>query len=189
MEHSKAKLLKSVVVRFKKRQKQLLIPKKALSNFDFSLKENMTNEFIIINSNIGFAIYYASEKDYSELIKQNIIKYCNSSIEKLDFLYDLDVNTLKINFTQVFITFSRYPQLFLAYVKKFIHLRKRYSASEVVMPQLIIYYEQALKDLYNSGKLPFAKKIVALNGGFKEAYSGSLSISLAKKMTSQEHIN
>ncbi len=189
MKHSKSKLLKSVVIRFKNRQKRLLISKNALNNFDFFLQKNIEGEFVIINSNVGFAVYYASEKNYSELIKQNILKHCNNSIEELAFLYDLNANSLKANFTQVFITFSKYPQLFLAYVKKFVSLRKRYNSSRIVMPQLSCFYKQALKELQHSGKLPFAKKIIALNSNFEKSYSSPLLISLAKKMTTQEHIN
>jgi len=186
-----SKFLKSVSIRFKKRQKRLLITKDAIPFFETFLKESIGNEVVVINTNIGLGVYYASPKDYSNVIKKSVLvyalKYDNS--EELIFLYDLNYDTLKINFSKALFTFANYPQLFLAYVKKFVHLRNQNSKSKIVMPELDNLYEQALKELYQKNKLPFAEKIMSIDGKFfKERKDSILSI-LAKKLNTKEHLN
>jgi len=186
-----SQLLKSVSIRFKKRQNRLLIPKNSISLFESFLKESIGNEIVIINTNIGLGIYYASENDFSKIIKQSVLLYTikRNDVNDLDFLYDLNYDTLKVNFSRAFITFASYPQLFLAYVKKFVHLRNQHVHSKIVMPQLDNLYEQALKELYQQNKLPFTDKIMAIDGDFFKKRKDPLLASLAEKMNAKEHFN
>jgi len=186
-----SELLKSVTIRFKKRQNRLLISKNSIPHFETFLKDSIGEEVVIINTNIGLGIYYASKKDCSDIIKQSVILYTlkRNDINELDFLYDLNLETLKINFSRAFFTFSAYPQLFLAYVKKFVHLRKQHANSKVVMPQLDNLYELALKELYQQGKLPFAEKIMTIDGDFFRKRKNPLLTTLADKMRTKDHFN
>jgi len=186
-----AELLKSVTIRFKKRQNRLLISKNSISLFETFLKESIGEEVIVINTNIGLGIYYASEKDCSNIIKQSVILYTlkRNDVNELDFLYDLNLETLKTNFSRALFTFAKYPQLFLAYVKKFAHLRSQNTQSKIVMPQLDNLYELALKELHQQGKLPFAEKIMAIDGDFFKKRKNPLLLNLANKMRTKDHLN
>jgi len=178
MSDTSSELLKSVTIRFKKRQKRLLISKNTMDLFEAFLKDSIGNEIIIVNTNIGLGIYYASAKDYSDVIKQSVLIYTleKNNPEEFTFLYDLNFETLKINFSNALFTFAAYPQLFLAYVKKFVHLRQQHTSSKIVMPHLNNLYEQALKDLYKQGNLPFAEKIMAISISSSGRCSSSLGI-------------
>jgi len=186
-----SELLKSVTIRFKKRQNRLLISKNTIPLFETFLKESIGEEVVVINTNIGLGIYYASKKNCSDIIKQSVILYTlkRNDLSELDFLYDLNLETLKINFSRALFTFASYPQLFLAYVKKFVHLRKQHVNSAVVMPQLNDLYELALKELYQQGKLPFAEKIMAIDGDFFKKRKNPLLASLADKLRTKDRLN
>mgnify|MGYP000456996700 CR=1 FL=1 len=49
METSKSELLKSVVIRFKKRRNKLLIPKSELDFLEVFLKKNISDDIVVIN--------------------------------------------------------------------------------------------------------------------------------------------
>lgn len=189
METSKSELLKSVVIRFKKRRSKLLIPKDELRFVEVFLKKNISDDIVIINTNIGLGIYYAAKKDYSEIIEHCILSHSNESSEKLIFLKDQNLEGLKVNFTKAFYTFAEYPRLFFSYVKKFIHLRKKYSESALVMPMLNRLYLNAINHLNDQGTLPFVNKIVALDHHFIQSKPNTILADLASKIASKEHLN
>lgn len=189
METSKSDLIKSVVIRFKKRQNKLLIPKSELDFLEVFLKKNISDDSVVINTNIGLGIYYASEKDHSEIIRHCILSHSQQNNETLIFLKDQGFEGLKINFTKAFYTFADYPRLFFAYVKKFVHLRKKYAESTVVMPILNKLYLNTLSKLNKEGRLPFVNKILALDRNFEEFQNPTIVTALAKKIITKEHLN
>lgn len=191
MEGDASKLLKSVSIRFKKRQKKLLITKDKMALFNTFLKESIGNEVVVINTNIGLGVYYASSKDHSSSIKKSVLLYAlkHHNLDELTFLYDLNYDTLKINFSNAFFTFAKYPQLFLAYVKKFVHLRNQNVDSKIVMPHLNNLYELAIRELHQKNKLPFTNKIMAIDGPFFKKRKDSILSSLAKQLYTKEHFN
>lgn len=189
METSKSELLKSVVIRFKKRRNKLLIPKSELDFLEVFLKKNISDDIVVINTNIGLGIYYAAEKDHSEIIKHSILSHTKEDSKHLIFLKDHSFESLKINFTKAFYTFAKYPRLFFSYVKKFIYLRKKYAESKVVMPSLNKLYLKALNHLNDQGNLPFVNKIIALDHHFIQSNSNSILAELAAKMNAKEHLN
>ena len=82
---------------------------------------------MIVNTNIGMEVYYYAANDYSSFIKESVLLYTLKHInrEKLKFRNCLNREEVYQNFTDAMMTFAQYPQIFLAYAKKFIHLTQK----------------------------------------------------------------
>jgi len=191
MEQAKSKLLKSVIIRFKERQNRLLIDKDTIPHFETFLKESVGSDIVIINTNISLGIYYSSKNNCSELIKRSVLIYTIKRIDtaNLSFDYNLNYNDVRMSFIDGFYTFSQYPQLFLAYAKKFVYIREQHGYNKIVMPYLNNFYEQVLKELHKKEQLPFSKKIMNADGAFFIKKRDPLLYNLASRIASKEHFN
>ncbi|MBW1294708.1 hypothetical protein [Aquimarina litoralis] len=129
--------------------------------FQSFLSDSIWAEVLIINTNIGMEIYYYSENDYSNFIRESALLYTIKNIDttKLRFKNSLSSEEVRKNFVETIITFAQYPQLFLAYAKKFIHLKSNNSHSKYIMPALNSFFEDAMAFLAETGKVPHYDKI------------------------------
>jgi hypothetical protein len=129
--------------------------------FESFLKESIRNEVLVINTNIGMEIYYFSNNDYSTFIRESILLYTLTQIDhkKLKFKNNQNREEVYQSFCQALITFSQYPQIFLAYAKKFIHLKEKNKSSRFVIPILNSFFEEVLNVLLKTGKIPHYEKI------------------------------
>ena len=125
------------------------------------LKENIGNEVLVVNTNIGMEIYYYSKNDYSRFIKESVLMYTIKQVDssKLKFRNNLNSDEVYRSFCEALMTFAQYPQIFLAYSKKFIHLREKNKSSTFVIPILNGFFEEILKFLTETGKMPHYEKI------------------------------
>ncbi|WP_159092121.1 hypothetical protein [Aquimarina sp. Aq107] len=132
-----------------------------VSTFQSFLKDSIGDEVLIINTNVGMEIYYYSVNDYGNFIKESALLYTLKHIDntKLKFRNSVTSEEVKKNFTEAIITFAKYPQMFLAYAKKFIRLRNTNTGSEYVMPILDDFFEDAMRLLAETGKVPHYEKI------------------------------
>lgn len=153
--------IKSVNIRSTDIKRRLLMSSSTVATFQSFLKDSIGDEVLIINTNVGMEIYYYSVNDYGNFIKESALLYTLKHIDntKLKFRNSVTSEEVKRNFTEAIITFAKYPQMFLAYTKKFIRLRDTNTASEYVMPILDDFFEDAMRLLAESGKVPHYEKI------------------------------
>ncbi|GAA3508949.1 hypothetical protein GCM10022393_21120 [Aquimarina addita] len=153
--------IKSVNVRSIEIKRRLILPASAVKKLESYLKINIDTEVLILNTNIGMEVYYASSKDYSYLIKESILLHTSKHIDvaKLRFRNHGSKALVYQSFCEAFLTFAQYPQIFLAYTKKFIHLRENHVDSQYIMPILNHFFESAMRLLASTGKVPHYEKI------------------------------
>ncbi|WP_299256039.1 hypothetical protein [uncultured Aquimarina sp.] len=160
--------------------------------FQSFLKDSIGDEVLIINTNIGMEVYYYSTTDYSNFIKENALLYILKHIDakKLKFRNSIDKEEVQKSFTEAIITFAQYPQLFLAYTKKFIRLRDKNAQSQYVMPILNTFFENTMKLLAETGKVPHSEKIQkAKNKSQKSDYNQSIIDDLISEILLKKHSN
>lgn len=141
--------------------RRLLMSSSMVTVFESFLKENIGQEVLVVNTNIGMEVYYYSKNDYSVFIKESVLLYVLTQInrEKLKFKNNLNKIEVYKSFCEALLTFSQYPQTFLAYTKKFIHLREKHESSRFVIPILNGFFEEVLMVIEKTGKMPHYKKI------------------------------
>ncbi len=153
--------IKSVNIRSTDIRRRLLMSTSMVVVFESFLKQNIGNEVLIVNTNIGMEIYYHSQSDYSTFIKESVLMYTLKDLDhsKLEFKYHLNREEVYQSFCQALMTFAQYPQIFLAYTKKFIHLKEKNKSSRFVIPVLNDFFEEVLNFLTKTGKIPHFEKI------------------------------
>jgi len=153
--------IKSVNIRSTDIKRRLLMSSASIDVFEVFLKETIGDEVLVVNTNIGMEVYYYSENDYSNFIKENIVSYILKGLDrsKLKFRSNLNRETVYQSFCESLMTFAQYPQLFLAYSKKFIHIKRRNESSIHVIPILSGFFEEVLKVLSKTNKMPHYEKI------------------------------
>ncbi len=132
-----------------------------VSIFQSFLRESIGQEVLVVNTNIGMEVYYYSKNDYSKFIKESVLLYTLSQIDqkKLRFKNHLSKEEVYRSFCEALFTFSKYPQIFLAYSKKFIHLKRNNESSKYVIPILNSFFVEMLEVLNKTGKMPHFDKI------------------------------
>lgn len=162
MESQKLQNLKSVTIKDYKFKRRLLLKPYLAKQFLSFLQEFIGNEVILINTNTGIQIFYYSKKNYSQFIKESMLLYCikvNQNIE-LKFTNQNNGTEARKQFKNAVYTFSQYPQLFLAYSKKFIKLKNENTKSKIVISFLNIFFEKTLTTISkNKGVIPFQNKL------------------------------
>ncbi len=153
--------IKSVNIRSINIKRRLLMSPTAVGTLTKYLQDHIGTEILIINTNVGMEIYYYAKNDHSHFIKETALLHTMKLVDasKLRFKNSLSSEEVRKNFTETIITFAQYPQLFLAYAKKFIHLRNNNSQSRYIMPALNSFFEDAMAFLAETGKVPHYDKI------------------------------
>jgi len=159
--HNTIENIKSVNIRSIGIRKGLLMSSSTVKAFQAFLKDSIGDEVLIINTNVGMEIYYCSDTDYSNFIKESALLYTVKHIDhtKLKFRNSDNPEDVRKNFIEAILTFAQYPQLFLAYTKKFMRLRDHNIQSKFVMPMLNGYFEDTIRLLSEKGKVPHFEKI------------------------------
>ncbi|WP_010182864.1 hypothetical protein [Aquimarina agarilytica] len=162
MKFQTIKNLKSVTIKASGFKRNLIIPPNLAKQFLFFLQENIGNEIILVNTNIGIQIFYYSTKNYSQFIKESMLFYAiklNQNV-RLNFTNQLDGNQVRKQFKNAIYTFSQYPRLFLAYSKKFIQIKKENTQSKIVMPFLNTCFEKTITSIIEkNGMIPFQNEL------------------------------
>jgi len=184
--------IKSVNIRSTDIKRRLLMSSSTADTFQSFLKDSIGDEVLIINTNVGMEIYYYSSSNYSNFIKESALLYTLKHIDttKLKFRNSLSSEEVKKNFTEAIITFAQYPQLFLAYAKKFIHLRNTNLRSKYVMPTLNDCFEGTIRLLAETGKVPHSEKINKVkNKSLKPGHNQSAIDDLISEILLKKHRN
>lgn len=184
--------LKSVNIRSVDIKRRLILAFSAVKTLESYLKTNIDAEVLIINTNIGMEVYYYSVKDYSTFIKESVLLYASNHIDHTKLRYrSHHTNELVYqSFCEAFLAFAEYPQIFLAYTKKFIHLRGIHQDSKFIMPILNNFFESALRLLAATGKIPHYKKInKAKNKSQKPNNDENIIKNLISEILLKEHHN
>lgn len=158
---SHIKDIKSVNIRSTNIKRRLLMSPTTVGTLTSYLRDSIGAEILIINTNVGMEIYYYAKNDHSHFIKETTLLHTVQPIDasKLRFKNSLSSEEVRKNFTETIITFAQYPQLFLAYAKKFIHIKNTHQNSKYIMPVLNGFFEDAMAFLAESGKVPHYDKI------------------------------
>ncbi len=153
--------IKSVNIRSIDLKRRLLMSSAMVAVFESFLKQNIGNEVLVVNTNIGMEVYYYSKNDYHTFIRESILLYTLKEIDqsKLKFRNNLNKEEVYQSFCEALMTFAQYPQIFLAYTKKFIHLKKKNDSSRYVIPILNGFFEEVLDFLTKTGKIPHFEKV------------------------------
>ncbi len=162
MKHDKdIEGIKSVNIRSIDIKRRLLMSSSMVAVFETFLKQNIGDEVLVVNTNIGMEIYYYSKHDCSAFIKESTLSYTLKQVDqsKLKFRNNLNNEAVYQSFCEALMTFAQYPQIFLAYSKKFIHLKKQNESSKYVIPILSGFFEKVLKHLNETDRIPHYEKI------------------------------
>ncbi len=153
--------IKSVNIRSIDLKRRLLMSSAMVAVFESFLKQNIGNEVLVVNTNIGMEVYYYSKNDYNVFIRESILLYTLKEIDqsKLKFRNNLNKEEVYQSFCEALMTFAQYPQIFLAYTKKFIHLKRKNKSSKYVIPILNSFFEEVLGFLTKTGKIPHFEKV------------------------------
>ncbi|MHA7055949.1 hypothetical protein ACWGOQ_0001920 [Aquimarina sp. M1] len=184
--------IKSVNIRSTDLKRRLLMSLTNVDTFQSFLKSSIGDDVLIINTNIGMGIYYYSASNYSNFISESALGYMLQHIDaaKLKFRNSLTKFDVQKSFTEAIITFAQYPQLFLAYAKKFHHLRNRNVQSEYVMPILNTFFEDAIKVLAETGKVPHYDKIQNKTNKYQKSENNQKAIDdLISEILLKKHRN
>ncbi len=176
--------IKSVNIRPIDSKRRLLMSSAKVDIYQSFLMESIASEVLIINTNIGMEVYYYSKMDYGKFIKESVLLYTIDEIDvtKLKFRYHLNQQQVYDSFCDALLVFSRYPQIFLAYSKKFIHLKDKNETSKFIVPLLYEYFENILKILAKTGKVPHFDKIERAK---KKSLKPCLDSKLIQKLISE----
>lgn len=186
--------LKSVSITAINAKKRLLISSKSLLDFQTLLEDHIRDEVFIVSTNIGMQVFYISELDYSTLIKEEIL-LCVSDNEKVDLSFKsyLDGIVVFESFSAAMHVFAKYPQVFLAYSKKFLFLLKQNKRHAQLTGILSFFYHIALEHLKTAGSVPHLQRIEALYDARKLKNSQVLDVflqgQLAKGLLDKVHNN
>jgi len=139
--------IKSVNIRSTDIEKRLLMSSSTVDIFQSFLRDCIGNEVLIINTNVGMEIYYYSDNYLGNFIRESAFLYTLKHIDtsKLKFRNAVGKEEVQKSFTEAIFTFAQYPQLFLAYVKKFIHLIDKNSGSRFIIPILSSFLNIGIK--------------------------------------------
>lgn len=161
MNMSETYNIRSVSVRSRQTKMRLLMPSSMVEMFQQFLKETIENEVVVVNTNISMQIYYYSKNDYSHFIRESVLLYVMKRVggTELKFQYGNDKQEVFEHFSAAMYSFAKYPQLFLAYSKKILYIKKKYPGSRFIMPVLIDFFEDVLRVLGEANKIPHIDKI------------------------------
>ena len=153
--------IRSVNVRSTQIKKSLLMSHEMVHTFQTLLENNIGSEVLVINTNTGMEVYYYANIDYFEVIKKAVSSYLASHVDraKLRFRNNHCKEEVHKSFCEAFFTFAKYPQLFLAYAKKFKHIRQKNKDSQYILPVLNSFFENSLRILAETGRIPHYQKI------------------------------
>ncbi len=160
--------------------------------FESFLKESIGDEVLVINTNIGMEVYYFSNSNYNTFIRESILLYTLTHIDRKKLIFKNNQNREEVyqSFCQALITFSQYPQIFLAYAKKFIHLKEKNKSSRFVLPILNSFFEEVLSVLLETGKIPHYEKIKKAKNKSHKSYLDKNSIeNLISEILLKKHSN
>ena len=184
--------IKSVNIRVKGINRRLLMPSSKVGIFESFLLENIGNEVIVVNTNIGMEVYYYSEENYSDFIKETILLYTINRVDtnKLIFRNNLSWEEVYHSFCEALMTFAQYPQLFLAYTKKFIRIKEQHESSRYIIPVLNGFFEEVLAFLSENGNMPHNDKITAARSKLQKTDPDKKILAdLISEILSKKHSN
>ncbi|KAA1247470.1 hypothetical protein [Aquimarina sp. RZ0] len=183
--------IKSVNIKSTDIKRRLLMSSSTVETFQAFLKENIGNEVLVVNTNIGMEVYYYSANDYSIFIKESVLLYTLKHIDnkKLKFRSYLLREDVYRSFSEAILTFSKYPQIFLAYAKKFIFLTKKNTQSKFVMPILNDFFEETLKLLAKTAKIPHQEKIQTVKKKLEKTNNNNAISNLISEILLKKHLN
>ncbi len=184
--------VKSVNIRSLDIKRRLLMSSSMVAAFESFLKKNIGDEVLIVNTNIGMEVYYYSKNDYSTFIRESVLLYTLKQIDqsKLKFRNNLNKEEVYQSFCEALMTFAQYPQIFLAYTKKFIHLKRQNESSHYVIPILSGFFEEVLEVLTKTNKIPHYEKIKRANNTSQKPDPNTLVIQdLISEILLKKHYN
>ncbi len=190
--HNETQSIKSVIIRSTDTKRCLLMSSRMADAFQTFLKQHIENEVIVINTNIGVEIYYYSAYNYSTLIKNTSSKYIQKHIDtsKLKFRNSLKKEEIHKDICDALLEFVNYPQLFLAYVKKFIYFREKNNTSNFLMPFINNSFEEGLQLIATTKKTPHYDKIKGIKKKFQKLeISNDLMKNLISETLLTKHCN
>ncbi|WP_378185735.1 hypothetical protein ACE939_11520 [Aquimarina sp. W85] len=156
------------------------------------LSSSINDEVIIINSNFGMEIYYYSSIDYFDFIVETVKFYGikKIAIEKLKFENNNEECRVYQSFCNSLVTFSQYPQIFLAYTKKFVSIKLEHAYSKAIIPILDSYFAEVLNHLETKGTLPHLDKVLKIrNKKSQESAYYNVIKELILEILSNDHRN
>ncbi|WP_271767309.1 hypothetical protein [Aquimarina algiphila] len=184
--------IKSVNIRSVGIKRQVLMSSATVEVFESFLKENIGSEVLVVNTNIGIGVYYYSKNDYSTFIRESVLLYTITHIDQKKLKFRNNLNRIDVyqSFCEALIAFSQYPQIFLAYAKKFIYLKEKNKTSTFVIPILTGFFEEVLKVLDETGKIPHYEKIERAKNKLKKSDTDNKVIKeLISEILLKKHYN
>lgn len=153
--------LKSINIRSVEIKKRVLMLTEDVQRFQEHLRGFVNNEVLVVTTNIGIEIYYVSNIDYFSYIKQKTALYLakNTQNSKLKYRNNNTYEKVRQGFKEAFFTFSKYPQLFLAYVKKLKFVRSQHEHNKIINKALESFLKEAIDHLSKQHVIPHVSKV------------------------------
>ncbi len=185
------KNIKSVNIRSIALKRKLLIAPHKIKVLQSYLRDKIEEEVIIVNTNLGIEIYYYSNNDYYNFIKESSLLYLDkdADISKLKYRFYDTKSDVYESFCESLNTFVKYPQIFLAYAKKFTKLNIEYQDSRYIMPVLNSFFEEILATIEKTGKIPHENKLVNRKKSQRSILGNHIIRKLIVEILSSEHKN
>lgn len=183
--------IKSVNIRSTRLKRQLLMPPSKVDHFQNFLKENLKSEILVVNTNVGMEIYYYSQKDCSQFIKESLLIHTITTLDstKLKFRINSSEQEVFQCFEEALTSFAKYPRLFLAYIKKFLYLQRANSESIYLVPILRGYFEEVYERLKHNHNLPYFDSIEKARSAQKTYDEDDLIKKLVSEILMKRHHN
>ncbi|TYP76059.1 hypothetical protein [Aquimarina intermedia] len=190
---SNIKPIKSVrVTLVSNSHRRLLLQNAGVLRLEDFLSDSIDDEVIIISTNFGLEIYYYTTVDYFDFISEAVKFYClkKTNIDDLRFENNNEEHLVYQAFCDALLTFSQYPQIFLAYSKKFVRIKELHSNSKYIIPILDRYFEDVLKYLELNRVLPHSDKLMKIRQKkSQESDSYHVIKALILEILSKKHSN
>lgn len=159
--------MKAVFIRGKQYKKELLIPRKDVSQLQDVLKMLTKGQVLVLNTNLGVEVYYSSSSDCSKKVINSFLKLTlGINKNRKDFLIDsTSCNTELINRTSV--VFNRLlsmPLVFTGYSRSTCHqLKHSFTNNSKIITELFVIWQDVLqqqqKKVYNSKTKEFLEHL------------------------------
>ncbi len=168
MHETQKHRLKALHLRQGSTKRRLMLSESDQQRFRKALQGVVHNEVFVFNSSLGVTVFYLSEEEQSELIKETFLGFCHDEklLKNLIVQECVSAEAVAGQIKTTLHYFTKHPQLFLAHAKKFVHSLRADMTSPVIVTILWKFFSDSLLQLVSEGKAPFPKKMtVLLNNG------------------------
>ncbi len=151
----------------KRPQQKLMVHSSVAKALQQFLSEACQNNVLVINTERALDVYHFESCKCSELVKDAFLIRSGKD-EGFYFKDFVNEQEVVLQFEQTLTQLAKYPKLFLAYGRRLAFRIKRERINQQIVWKLIDHFEETIKKLEATGKMPHIRKIKEISASFKE---------------------